>query len=87
MSGVDMPYRFRLLHRQGFSIECRVCRNQISSERVCHTIIVTWMEEFNHLDFCEECYNKLIQQYFRAQDVTTSTEHPELLEALTKLDA
>ena len=45
------------------------------------------MEEFNHLDFCQECYGKYIQQYFKAQDVTTSSEQPEFFQFLSKLGA
>ena len=87
MSEVAMPYRFRLLHRKGISSECRACRKQISSGQLRHTIIVRWMQEFNQLDFCQECYNKYIQQYFEAQDFITSAEQPEFFEALSKLEA
>jgi hypothetical protein len=45
------------------------------------------MQEFNDLDFCQACYDNRIQQYFKAQDFTTSTEQPELLEYLSKLSA
>ncbi len=87
MSEAAKPYRFRLLHRQGVSNECRACAKQISSEQVCHTIVVRWMQEFNNLNFCDECYNKYIQQYFKARDFITSTEQPGFLEALSKLGA
>jgi hypothetical protein len=87
MSEMAMPYRFRLLHRKGISSECRACRNQISSGQLRHTIIVRWMQEFNQLDFCQKCYNKYIQQYFKAQDFITSAEQPGFFEALSKLDA
>jgi hypothetical protein len=87
MSEMAMPYRFRLLHRKGISSECRACRKQISSGQLRHTIIVRWMQEFNQLDFCQECYNKYIQQYFKAQDFITSVEQPGFFEALSKLEA
>jgi hypothetical protein len=84
-----MPYRFRLLHRQAsISNECRACKKQISSGQLCHTIVVRWMQEFNDLDFCQECYDKYIQQYFKAhEDFTTSAEQPGFFEFLSKLGA
>ena len=82
-----MPYRFRLLRRRGIASECQACGKQIPSEQLCHTIVVRWMQEFNDLDFCQACYDNRIQQYFKAQDFTTSTEQPELLEYLSKLSA
>jgi hypothetical protein len=85
MSEMAMPYRFSLIHRQGVSDGCVGCRKQIRSEHLCHTIVVRWMQEINHLDFCQECYDNCIQQYFKAQDFTTSTEQPGFLESLSKL--
>jgi hypothetical protein len=39
------------------------------------------------LDFCHTCYDNYIQQYFKSQDSTISTEQPRLLEFLSKLGA
>lgn len=85
---VASPYHFRLLRRKGVANECRACKKQISSGQLCHTIVVRWMQESNHLDFCQECYHKHIEQYFKAQDnTTTSTKQPGFLEFLSKLGA
>ena len=82
-----MPYHFRLVHRRGTSSECRACKNQIASGHIFHTIVVRWEQEFNELDFCQVCYYNHIQQYFKSQGSTTSSEQPGLLEFLTKLGA
>jgi hypothetical protein len=87
MSEMAIPYHFSLVHRHGTSSECRACRKQISLDQYFHTIVVRWEQEFNHLDFCQECYGKYIQQYFKAQDFTTSTEQPGLFEFLSRLGA
>jgi hypothetical protein len=80
-----MPYHFSLVHRRRTSGECRACGNLISSDQLFHTIVVKWEQEFNELDFCQACYNKYIQQYFKSRNSTTSTEEPRLLEFLSKL--
>jgi len=85
MSEIDMPYRFRLRSRQGISSECRGCRKPICSEQFCHSIVVRWMQEINHLDFCQECYDNRIQPHFGDQDSTTSSEQPGFLGSLSRL--
>jgi hypothetical protein len=82
-----MPYHFWLVHRRGTFSECRACRNQIPSDYAFHTIVVRWEQEFNELDFCQACHDNHIQQFFKSQDSTISTEQPGLLEFLSKLGA
>jgi hypothetical protein len=87
MNQMAIHYHFRLVHRRNTSSECRACRNQIPSDHVFHTIVVRWEQEINELDFCQTCYDNHIQQYFKTQDSTISTEQPGLLEFLSKLGA
>ena len=87
MSEMTSPYHFGLVHRSSTSSECRACRNAIFPDQDLHTIVVKWEQEFNELDYCQACYDNHIQKYFKFKDFTVSTDHPRLLEFLSKHDA